>query len=53
MMIPLLEMLLVIVALATHARGLPYKELSPQLQTREYTDWEFDACLIFFIYYIS
>lgn len=35
---PPLEMLLVIVALATHTRGLPYGELPPQLQTREYTE---------------
>lgn len=37
MMRPPLEMLLVIVALARHTRGLPYGELPSQLQTREYT----------------
>lgn len=36
MMRPPLEMLLVVVALATHTRGLPYGELPSQLQTREY-----------------
>lgn len=29
-------MLLVVVALATHTRGLPYGVLPPQLQTRQY-----------------
>lgn len=32
-------MLLVIVALATHARGLPYGELPPQLQTQDKLVW--------------
>ncbi|XP_014485658.1 PREDICTED: uncharacterized protein LOC106750091 [Dinoponera quadriceps] len=32
---PLLEMLLVVVALATHTRGLPYGELPHQLQPQE------------------
>ncbi|KYN36833.1 Serine proteinase stubble [Trachymyrmex septentrionalis] len=41
-MIPLLEMLLVIVALATHARGLPYRELSPQLQTQRIDQPQFN-----------
>jgi len=35
---PLLEMLLAIVALATHTSGLPYGELPPQLQAREYAN---------------
>jgi len=43
---PLLEMLLAIVALATHTSGLPYGELPPQLQTREYANGGFDrSCL--------
>ncbi|XP_011881510.1 PREDICTED: uncharacterized protein LOC105569558 isoform X2 [Vollenhovia emeryi] len=36
---PLLEMLLVIVALATHTRGLPYGELPSQLQTQDKVVW--------------
>ncbi|XP_012536008.1 uncharacterized protein LOC105836494 isoform X2 [Monomorium pharaonis] len=39
MMRPPLEMLLVIVALATHARGLPYGEVPPQLQTQDKLAW--------------
>ncbi|XP_032686691.1 uncharacterized protein LOC116851432 isoform X2 [Odontomachus brunneus] len=35
----LLEMLLVVVALATHIRGLPYGELPPQLQTQGQVVW--------------
>ncbi|XP_018398523.1 PREDICTED: uncharacterized protein LOC108776415 [Cyphomyrmex costatus] len=42
MMIPLLEMLLVVVALATHARGLPYRELPPQLQTQQINQAQFN-----------
>ncbi|KAL6256026.1 hypothetical protein P5V15_013261 [Pogonomyrmex californicus] len=40
---PPLEMLLVIVALATHARGLPYGELQPQLPTRNKLVWYGDG----------
>ncbi|XP_067206831.1 uncharacterized protein [Linepithema humile] len=34
-----LEMLLIVVALAMHIRGLPYRELSPQLQTQGELVW--------------
>lgn len=37
-------MLLVVVALATHIRGLPYGELPPQLQTRQYKNIQ-NKCL--------
>jgi len=46
-MSPPLEMLLVVIALTTHACGLPYGELPPQLQTREYTNREFDVYFFF------
>ncbi|XP_077281018.1 inactive serine protease scarface [Temnothorax americanus] len=36
---PPLEMLLIIVALAAHTRGLPYGELPPQLQTQDKLVW--------------
>ncbi|XP_011138425.1 uncharacterized protein LOC105182588 isoform X2 [Harpegnathos saltator] len=40
---PLLEMLLVVVALATHTRGLPYGELPSQLQTQGQLVWYGDG----------
>lgn len=42
MMRPPLEMLLVIVALARHTRGLPYGELPSQLQTQDKLVWYSD-----------